>query len=203
LKETNATLLAEIGIWEALFGLRQQAIATTNEALKASDSPAVAEGAAFVFALGGDDTRAERVMDGVAAKRPYDTTVQNVENPLLRSVLELNRGNSDKALDQLNTALVYARADIAVLYARGWAQLQARQGSEAIQAFQRIIDLRGVRPVDPLIAMAHLGVARAYAQQGDNARSRVAYQDTLALWKDADSDLPLVKQAKEEYARVQ
>jgi serine/threonine protein kinase/tetratricopeptide (TPR) repeat protein len=203
LKEANAKLLAQIGIWEALFGLRQQSVATTNEALQASDSPAVAEDAAFVLALGGDDAKAQRVMDGVAARRPYDTTVQNIHTPLLRAVVELHHGNNDKALDLLNTASVYARANYGVLYARGLAQLQAKQNVEALQAFQRILDLRAVNPANPLIVMAHLGMARSYAQQGDNAQSRVAYQDTLALWKDADPDLPLVKQAKDEYARVQ
>jgi Tfp pilus assembly protein PilF len=103
----------------------------------------------------------------------------------------------------MDSAMVYARTDSGVLYVRGMAYLEGKQGKEAADAFQRIIDFKSVHDVDPTAALAHLGLARAYELQGDTARSRIAYQDFLALWKDADPDIPLLREAKLEYARIQ
>jgi serine/threonine protein kinase/Flp pilus assembly protein TadD len=203
LKEAKMSALVQEAMWEAMFGMRAQAIATANEVLQMSDSPGVTENAAFALVLSGEEARAQRVMEGVAASRPYDTMVQNVEMPLLRAMVALNHGNHAQAIDLLNTASVYARANTGVLYVRGIAYLQAKQGEEAIREFQRILDLRAVNPGDPVSALADLGIARAYALENDKAKSRIAYQDVLALWKDADPDVPLVKQAKDEYLRVQ
>ena len=99
--------------------------------------------------------------------------------------------------------MVYARTDSGVLYARGVAYLQAKQGKEAAAVFQRIFDLHPVHGLDPLSSLSHLGLGRAYALQGDTSRSRIEYQNFLALWKDADSDIPLLKRAKDEYAKQQ
>jgi serine/threonine protein kinase/tetratricopeptide (TPR) repeat protein len=203
LQEAKMNALVQEAMWDAMFGMRPQAIAVANEVLQASDSPYVMENAAFTFVLSGEEAKAQRIMDGVAGSRPYDTMVQNVEMPLLRAIVALNHGDHAQAIDLLNTASVYARANTGVLYVRGLAYLQAKQGTEAIQEFQRILDLRVVSTGDPIGALAELGFARAYALQGDKAKSRVAYQDVLALWKDADPDVPLVKQAKDEYLREQ
>jgi eukaryotic-like serine/threonine-protein kinase len=203
LKEAATNFLAQEATWEALFGLRPEATGTANDVMKMSDSYGVTENAAFAFALSGDEAKAKRLMDGVAAARPFDTLVQNVEQPLLNAIIQLNHGNHAQAIDLLNTASVYARANTGVLYTRGMAYLQAKQGNEAIQEFQKVLDLRAANPADPIGPLAGLGLARAYALLGDKAKSRVAYQDVLALWKDADSDVPLIKQAKEEYWKVQ
>jgi Flp pilus assembly protein TadD len=186
-----------------MFGLREEAIATADLALKNSASPRVAVDAAFAHVLSGDEVKAKKIMDGVAEARPYDTFVQNVEMPLLNSLIQCNHGNPAQAIDLLNTAVVYARANTGVLYARGVAYLKANEGNEAIQEFQKILDLRAVYPADPIISLASLGIARAQAQLGDKAKSRIAYQDVLAIWKDADANIPLVKQAQEEYLKVQ
>ena len=77
------------------------------------------------------------------------------------------------------------------------------RGADAVQAFQRMLEVKGFAGIDPLMPLANLGLARAYALAGDKARSRVAYQDFLGLWKDADSDLPLLREARSEYAKVQ
>ena len=89
------------------------------------------------------------------------------------------------------------------VYLRGQAQLLANQAKEAAAEFQKIIDHRGIVLNCPLGALAHLQLARAYSLQGDTAKSRAAYQDFLTLWKDADPDIPIYKQAKTEYARLQ
>jgi ATP/maltotriose-dependent transcriptional regulator MalT len=159
--------------------------------------------AAFAHVLSGDENKAQQIMGTVASARPYDTYIQNVEMPLLNAIVQLNHGNHAQAIDLLNTAAVYARANTGVLYVRGMAYLEAKQANEAIQEFQKILDLKTVYPADPIGPLAHLGIARAQAQLGDNAKSRIAYQDLLAVWKDADPDIPMVKKAKEEYARVQ
>ena len=98
--------------------------------------------------------------------------------------------------------MVYGRSNFGVLYARGIAYLEAKQGDQAVQEFQRALDSRSFS-CDPLASLAKLGLARAHTMQGDKAASRLAYQDFLALWKDADPDTPLLKQAKAEYAAIQ
>ena len=203
LKEAPMSVLAQEAIWEGMYGLHPQAIATANQVLKSTDSPKAAESVAFAFVLSGEEARAQKVMAAVASSRPYDTMVQNVEMPLLQALVALNHGNHAQAIDLLNTASVYARANTGVLYTRGMAYLQAKQAPEAIQEFQKIADVRALSPQDPIHALAGLGMARAYALQNDNVKSRIAYQDVLALWKDADPEIPLVKQAKAEYLRVQ
>ena len=86
---------------------------------------------------------------------------------------------------------------------RGQAYLAAQQGSEAAQQFQKILDHPGIMVGDPVSALAHLGLARAYAMQGDTAKAKAAYQDFLTLWKDADPDIPILIAAKAEYANLQ
>jgi len=203
LKETAVNSLAQEAVWEALFGLRQQAVSTADLALKNSSAPGVAVNAAFAHVLSGDEAKAQQIMGAVASARPFDTFIQNVEMPLLNALIQLNHGNHAQAIDLLNTAVVYARANTGVLYTRGMAYLEAKQANEAIQEFQKIRDLRTVYPADPIGPLASLGIARAQAQLGDMAKSRIAYQDVLAVWNNADPDIPMVKKAKEEYAKVQ
>ena len=88
-------------------------------------------------------------------------------------------------------------------YLRGQAYLKLRQGSAAAAEFQKIVDHPGAILYDPTGALAHLGLARAYALSGDTAKARIAYQDFFALWKNADPDLPILKEAKAEYAKLQ
>jgi len=89
------------------------------------------------------------------------------------------------------------------VYVRGEAYLAAHRGSETAAEFQKILDHRGVVINEPIGALAHLGLGRAYALQGDTTKARAAYQDFLTLWKDADPDIPILKQAKAEYAKLQ
>jgi len=117
--------------------------------------------------------------------------------------MELKHHQPAKAIDLMDSAMVYARTDSGVLYVRGMAYLEGKQGKEAADAFQKIIDFKSVHDVDPTAALAHLGLGRAYELQGDTARSRIAYQDFLAMWKDADPDIPLLREAKSEYAKIQ
>jgi hypothetical protein len=88
------------------------------------------------------------------------------------------------------------------IYIRGEAYLNARQGVEAALEFQRILDHRGLVLTDPIGALAHLELGRAFVLSGDKSKAKTAYQDFLTLWKDADPDIPILKQAKAEYARL-
>jgi tetratricopeptide (TPR) repeat protein/predicted Ser/Thr protein kinase len=172
------------------------------QALKLAQSPNVVLNCAFALALVGEAARAAKLADGVAQKRPYDTLVQFVQVPLVKAQNELNHGDPGKAIDLLDSALVYARANSNVLYVRGNAYLKAGRGADAVQAFQRLLDIKNVIAIDPIMPLARVGLARSYDMVGDKARSRVAYQDFFALWKDADRDVPLLQAVKVEYAKL-
>jgi hypothetical protein len=89
------------------------------------------------------------------------------------------------------------------MHVRGAAYLKAHDGTKALGEYQKILDHPGIDEVNPLLTLARLGAARAYALQGDSAKARTAYQDFFARWKDADPDIPVLKQAQAEYAKLQ
>jgi eukaryotic-like serine/threonine-protein kinase len=169
--------------------------------MQESRSPRIVLQSASVLAFVGDEARGLKLAGDVALQRPFDTIVQYVQVPLVKAVVELKRSQPAKAIDLLDGAMVYARADTGILYVRGLAYMQEKKPAEAAQAFQRVLDLKLPQP-DSATALARLGLARAYAQQGDEVRARIEYQNFLALWKDADADIPLLKEAKAEYEKV-
>jgi serine/threonine protein kinase/tetratricopeptide (TPR) repeat protein len=203
LKEGAANQYSQEAGMEAIYLNKARALEDVAQALKISNSPNVVLNSAIALAIAGEDKKAAKLADDVARQRPYDTLVQFAAVPLVKAQIEINHGNPAKAIDLLDGAMIYARVNTAVLYVRGNAYLKAGQGGEAVQAFQRLLELRNVFPIDPLIPLANLGLGRAYALQNDTAHSRVAYQDFLAQWKDADADVRLLQQAKAEYAKVQ
>ena len=105
-------------------------------------------------------------------------------------------------MEILKAASPYDKGNTAVLYIRGLSYLKAGQGNEAVREFQRILSLRNFAPADPLMSLAHLGLGRSFTLSGDSGQSRSAYQDFFALWKDADPDIPILKEAKTEYAKL-
>jgi serine/threonine protein kinase/tetratricopeptide (TPR) repeat protein len=203
LKQGRAMALAQLSTLELLVGDRSTATAHANEALKNSESIPVEEIAAETLAFGGNEAKALALADEVTRRRPNDTQAQFVFVPMIKALVELQRGKYPQAMDLLDTAAVYARANDGLHYVRGVTYLKAGKGNEAAQEFQKILDLQGFYGPDIIVTLAHLGLGQAYALQKDDARARIAYQDFLAIWKDADPDLPLLKQAKAEYAKVQ
>ena len=201
-KEAVGSEYSQEAITEATFLNKARTLDDVSQALKLSQSPNVVLSCAIALAMAGDDARAARLTAEVAQKRPYDTVVQFVAVPLVNAQIELNRGNPGKAVDLLDSALVYSRGSTNVLYVRGNAYLKTGKGDDAVQAFQRLLDLKGVINIDPIMPLAKVGLARAYVLTGDKARARVAYQDFLAAWKDADPDVPVLSQAKAEYAKL-
>ena len=136
---------------------------------------------------------------------PEDTAVQFNYLPTIHAQLALSRNDSSKAVDALQTAAPYElglAGGLYPVYVRAEAYLVAHQGNEAAAEFQKILDHSGIVLNEPIGALAHLGLARAYAMQGDTAKARAAYQDFLTLWKDADPDIPVLIAAKSEYAKL-
>jgi hypothetical protein len=160
---------------------------------------------AMAVALSGDAAPATKVVDRIASQAPPASLMGKVAVPQFRATIELTRGNAARALELLAPAQsveagwfdIYLAA-----YLRGQAYLLARQGREAAEEFQKIIDHRGVVGFMPFGVPAHLGLARAYAIENDTARAGAAYSEFLTLWKDADPDIPILKQAQAEYAKL-
>jgi eukaryotic-like serine/threonine-protein kinase len=202
-KEAAANEYAQEAFTEATLLNKARALEDVAQALKLSQSRNVVLYSASALAMAGEDARAAKLADDVAQKRPYDTLVQFVAVPLINAQIELNHENPGKAIDLLDSALVYARANSGVLYVRGNAYLKAGRGSDAVQAFQRLLDLKNTINIDPIMPLAKVGLARAYVLAGDKARGRVAYQDFFALWKNADPDIPVLREIKTEYAKLQ
>jgi eukaryotic-like serine/threonine-protein kinase len=151
--------------------------------------------------------------DDLAKSFPEDTIVHFNYLPTLRSTFSIGRSKPQQALDLLEVAAPYELGlpafsfynwpNLYPVYVRGEAYLAAHQGSKAAAEFQKILDHRGIVLNEPIGALAHLGLARAYALERDAAKARAAYNDFLTLWKDADPDIPILKEAKAEYAKLQ
>ena len=132
--------------------------------------------------------------------------MQFIYMPILHAQLALNRKDSAKAIEALQATTPYelgSAGGLYPVYVRGQAYLTGHQGKEAETEFQKIFDHRGVVVNAAIGSLAHLGLARAYGLQGDRVKARAAYQDFLTLWKDADSDITILKEAKAEYSKLQ
>jgi predicted Zn-dependent protease len=162
----------------------------------------------LALALIGDTARVQSLANDLNNQFPQDTIVQFKKLPTLNAQLALNRNQPLTAIEALQLAIPYelgimgTATGLYPVYVRGQAYLAARDGSKAAVEFQKIVDHRSIA-VNPLGALAHLGLARAYGLQGDTAKAKAAYQDFLTIWKDADPDIPVLKQAKAEYAKLQ
>jgi eukaryotic-like serine/threonine-protein kinase len=151
---------------------------------------------------------AKAVTDDLGRKFPQRTLVQFNYLQTLNAQLALNAHDSAKAVEALQTIAPYELGDVGFgtlyqVFVRGEAYLAAHQGNKAAAEFQKILDHRGIVENDPIGALAHLQIGRAYAMQGDSAKAKAAYQDFLTFWKDADPDIPILIAAKSEYAKLQ
>ena len=211
-KETAASHEAQAGVRQALFGNSAAAKQHAVAALGMSDGRDAQFLSAMALAFAGDAARVQILLSDFAKRFPEDTIVKFVYLPSLRAQLALLHGDSAKALVELQPASPYesgqANAGGAVpivyypAYIRAAAYLAARQGKEAVAEYQKIIDHRGVVLNGPIGALAPLGLGRSYAMAGDTAKAKIAYQDVLAQWIDADPDISILKQAKSEYAAL-
>jgi hypothetical protein len=171
-------------------------------------------GAAFALAFSGESSRAQTLADDLERRFPEDTAVRLMYLPPIRALLALNHGDPSKAIELLKAGTAYelgvppciAPAFLGPfypIYVRGLAHLAAHQGTEAATEFQKILNHRGIVVSDPIGALARLQLGRAFVLSGDTTRAKSAYLDFLTLWKDADADIPILEQARAEYARLQ
>jgi len=202
LKDSEATFLGAEAYALAMFGDSKQAIETCNSALARAPSFGARGYVAQVLALAGENRKALELASLEANERPDDTVTLAVYVPAKQATVALNTGDSKKALELMKPALSYDKATTISLYIRGMAYLKSGDGADAAAEFQKILVLSNYAPTDLLMPFARLGLARAYAMQGDAAKAKSAYQDVLGLWKDADPGLPMVSQVKAEYAKL-
>jgi len=212
-RERAAMFEAARAVSEAFYGDAVAAGERAVKALKLARGREVDYSAAFALALSGDVARARPLAADLEKGFPEDTSVQSMYLPTLRALFSVNAHDARAAIQALQTA---SRFDLAVggigfrgyfgglypIYIRGVAYLAARQPAEAATEFQRILDHRAMVLVDPMDAMVRLQLARALTLLGDAVKAKRAYDDLFRVWKDADPDLPVLKQARAEYAKL-
>ena len=215
-RERAGLFEAVTAVWEAFYGNAAAARRSATRALELGrGGREVDYAAAFALALAGDLPQSRALAEVLAREFPEDTSVQFMYLPTLRALFSLNTPTPDAAaaIQALQTA---SRYDLALgrvgfigrfgglypIYVRGLAHLAARQPAEAAAEFQRILDHRSIVLVDPMDAMARLQLARALALSGDTVKAKSAYNDLLTRWKNADPGIPVLKEARAEYARL-
>jgi tetratricopeptide (TPR) repeat protein len=210
--ERAAMYEAGAAVREAFFGNATEARQRAKAALALSKGRDAEYGAAVALALSGDFAEARPLAHDLEQRFPEDTCVKFTYLPVHRALAALNRGDSTAAIEQLQTAAPY---DLAVPcsgfgyfgnlyspYVRGQAYFRAQRYAEAIAEFQKILDHPGIVFTDPVRVAAHLQLGRALLAAGDRTKAKAAYESFRTLWRDADPNIPLLNQAKAEYARL-
>ena len=204
LSDRAAEYRVRLALLELYSGRTAAAAAVAKEVLAADPSRLLAADAAFVLASAGDPDGG-LALDRLLRQFPEDELLKNLWQPLIRGAGALRAGRAAAALDDLRLLESYDRGDHAMMrpsYYAGAARLALRAPRDARAAFQKIVDNRGVVRTSPLFALAHLGLARAAVLDGTPAEARAAYEKFFAVWKDADADLPVLREARAEYARL-
>jgi hypothetical protein len=210
-KETAAGYMADASLREALLGYPVEAKRGPEAALAISNNREISAAAALAFAFAGDVRRSQAIADDLAKRFPQDTLAQYNYLPEIYAQIALDKGETANAIARLEPTSPYELGtpgqqvlfSLYPVYVRGEAYLAAHNGQAAVAEFQKIIDNPGVVGNEPIGTLAHLQQGRAYAISGDATKAKRAYQNFLTLWKDADPDIPILKQAKTEYAKLQ
>ena len=208
--ETAAEYLGHSAVREALVGNMDAAKQDAKASMLRSDSRQGNAFSAIALALAGDSAQAARLSDDLRKNFPADTIVQYDDLPMIRAATALHSGEASRAVEALAEAEPYELGQtnysftfaLYPVYLRGQAYLAAKQGVAAQVEFQKLLDHYSVVGNQPIGALARVGLARSYTLQGDIAKARAAYSDFLTLWKNADPDVPLLKQAKVEFAKL-
>jgi tetratricopeptide (TPR) repeat protein len=204
-------------LWQVIAALREAEVSNfaaakqgVSAALVLSPGRDVKIAAALALARSGDAAGAKKLADELAKNYPSHTILKLYWLPTINAAIELNKPNSSQALVYLEAAAPYELGSPAPLqgslypaYLRGQAHLLTHNGTAAAAEFQKLLDHRGIVLNFVTGSLAHLQLGRAYAMAGDSAKAKAAYQDFFTLWKDADPDIPILQQAKAEYAKVQ
>jgi eukaryotic-like serine/threonine-protein kinase len=209
-KEIAASYQAAAALREVESGNRERARAEAHAAVKLAPNRDVRAIAALALARAADTLTAEKVVAELDKAFPLQTWVQRYWLPTIRAAVALERKDPNRAIEVLKVASMIELGQqtnlniwLCPVYLRGEAYLMLHDGNRAAAEFQKFIDHRGLVGNFPWGALARLGLARAYAMQGDTVKARAAYQDFLTLWKDADPDVPILIEAKAEYAKLQ
>jgi len=209
-KEAAAEYKSHSAVREALAGDMPSARQDAQAALALAAGRQVEGFSAVALGLAGDSAQAERLVADLGKRFSEDTIVKFNYLPMIRAATALHSGDGKRAIEALSASAPYELGEtnssftfaLYPVYLRGEAYLAAKQGPAAGNEFQKILDHAGLVGNEPLAALAHLGLGRAFALAGDSAKSKAAYQDFFALWKDADPDVPILKQGKAEYAKL-
>jgi DNA-binding winged helix-turn-helix (wHTH) protein/tetratricopeptide (TPR) repeat protein len=212
--ELTAEFAIRSALWEAFYGNEREAKQAVTTALQLASNREVEYGAAVAAGLAGDSRQAEALAGKLESEFPEDSSIRFSYLPVIRAILALKRNDANGALNALEPATPYElgapRGAVTCFFGslypilfRGEAYLAAHRGPEAAHEFQKLIDHRSVMTGDPVSSLAGYGLARSYALSGDTKNARKQYEDFLALWKDADPDLPLLHQARAELTRLQ
>jgi eukaryotic-like serine/threonine-protein kinase len=193
---------------DAELGFLTEARTEAKAAMAISEDKDSRTGEAYLLARTGDTAGAEKLIAELSKESPFDTLLNKIWLPVSRGIIDLQRGQAAQAVTALDPTAPYelgAPPQGAVfwpMHIRGEAYLKLRDGAKAAGEYQKILDHRGIDGTSPLYSLAHLGLGRAYALQGDSTKAKAAYQDFFAVWKDADPDVPVLKAAKAEYEKL-
>jgi tetratricopeptide (TPR) repeat protein len=213
-REAAASYQAARGVWEAACGNVAEGKKNALAALEVSKGRDVQYAVGLGLALSGDSSRSEALVGDLEKGFPEDTFVKFTYAPVLRALAALGRGKPADSVEQLQIALPYELAvnglnyshllgGLYSAYVRGEALSATHRYAEAAAEFQKILNHRGIVGADPIGVLAHLQLGRTFALAGDQVKAKRSYKQFLALWKDADNDIPILVQAKAEYARLQ
>ncbi len=213
-REAAASYQAARAVWEAVSGNAAEASKNAVAALELSNGRDVEYTAGLALALSGDSVRSEPLADDLERRFPEDTFAKFTYVPVLRALSALNHGKPADSVERLRITLPYELAvnglnfnhfylgGLHSAYVRGEALVAAHQYPEAVAEFQKLLSHRGMVGADPIGVLAHLQLGRVFRLSGDTVKAKAAYQDFLTLWKDADPDIPILRQAKVEYATL-
>jgi tetratricopeptide (TPR) repeat protein len=212
--EMAASYQAARAVWEAVYGNATEGKKTATAATEASKGRDVAYMAALALALSGAYSQSEALAVDLEKRHPEDTFARFTYVPVLRALGRLQQGNPADCVERLEITLHYELAanglnfnhyylgGLHSAYVRGEALLAMQQYMEAAAEFQKILDHRGIVALDPIGVLAHLQLGRAFTLSGDKPKAKSGYHRFLTLWKDADPDIPILKQARAEFARL-
>ena len=212
-REQAAVFEIRAALWEAFFEDPIEAKRTATAALALAGNREVNYGAALALALSGDSTQAKKLANDLKNSYPEDTSVRFNYLPVIRAAVAVQRGEPSKAIDALQASVPYEKGSprssqtgffgsLYPVFFRGEAFLAAHKGPEAAKEFQEILNHRGIMIGDPVFVLAHLRLARAYSLSGESSRARAQYEEFFSLWKSADPDCPILKQARAEFEEV-
>ncbi len=208
LAEMPATLMGTQAMRDALHGYNQSARQKAAGVLRMPGDFFPRASAALAFATLGDTAQSQKLIAELSKDYPSDTIIRYTVVPSAKALNLLHNNKAAEAISELEAGRKFevgqngGYGTFWILYVRGLAYLQLHEGAKAAAEFQKILDHRGVNPIHVIYPLGLLGLGRAYALQGDNAKARTAYQDFFAMWKDADPDVPVLLAAKAEYAKL-